>query len=84
MGDLETEIETGREEGADENDSPKNSEPKGKDSQIWLVKRPVLKNEITFVNGVFHCAWCVYFCQFFASFKCFYFNVLILVCNLLM
>ena len=34
MGDLETEIETGREEGADENDSPKNSEPKGKDSEI--------------------------------------------------
>ena len=29
MGDLETEIETGREEGADENDSSKNSEPKG-------------------------------------------------------
>ena len=32
MGDLEIEIETGREEGADENDSPNNSEPKGKDS----------------------------------------------------
>ena len=32
MGDLESEIETGREEGPDENDSPKNSEPKGQDS----------------------------------------------------
>ena len=31
MGDLESEIETGREEGADENDSPKSSEPKGMD-----------------------------------------------------
>ena len=50
MGDLETEIETGREEGADENESPKNSEPKGKDLEIWLVKNMILKIRIRFVN----------------------------------
>ena len=49
MGDLETEIETGREEGADENDSPKHSEPKGKDS-FQLVKMPVLKIGISFAK----------------------------------